>query len=73
VYAWITVRRPIGTITAEEVPVNIATVELEEGPRLVGRLMDIVRPEIDATVEARYCRHDDWTELRFAPTQAHVD
>src|SRR5690349_8912804 len=38
VYAWITVRRPVGTITADELPCTIATVELPEGPRLVGRL-----------------------------------
>jgi uncharacterized OB-fold protein len=73
VYAWITVRRPIGTITADEVPLHIATVELEEGPRLVGRLVDNDRPGIDAAVEARYFRHDDWTELRFAAAGGQND
>jgi uncharacterized OB-fold protein len=67
VYAWIGVRRPIGTINGDEVPVTIATVELEEGPRVVGRLVDIDRPAIDTPVEARFCPHDGWTELRWGP------
>jgi uncharacterized OB-fold protein len=73
VYASITVRRPIGTITADEVPVTIATVELDEGPRLVGRLIDIDGPAIDTAVEARFCHHDGWTELRFARTADQSD
>jgi uncharacterized OB-fold protein len=67
VYAWITVRRPIGTVVAEELPVTIATVELDEGPRLVGRLEGTDRPAADLSVEATYFRHADWTELRFTP------
>jgi hypothetical protein len=67
VYSWITVRRPLGTITAEEIPCTIATVELTEGPRTVGRLMDVERPVMDMPVEACFRAHDGWTELCFGP------
>lgn len=65
VYSWIVVRRPLGTISAEEVPYTIATVELEEGPRMVGRLTGTEAPVADMPVEATFWPHDGWTELGF--------
>jgi hypothetical protein len=65
VYAWITVRRPLGTITAGEIPCTIATVQLDDGPRMVGRLLDVERPVMDLRVQARFHAHDGWTELCF--------
>jgi uncharacterized protein len=67
-YSWIGVHRAVGTIRPEEVPVTIATVELEEGPRLVARLEDGPRrPVIGSAVEAVFHDHPDWTELSFRP------
>ena len=39
-YSWIGVHRAVGTIRPEEVPVTIATVELEEGPRMLTNIVD---------------------------------
>ena len=38
VYSWVTVHRPLTPAMADEVPYTIATVELPEGIRMVGRL-----------------------------------
>ena len=47
---------------------TIATVELDEGPRLVARLEDGPdRPVIGSAVEAVFHNHPDWTELSFRP------
>jgi uncharacterized OB-fold protein len=68
IYSWIVVRRPLGSITADEVPCTIATVELDEGFRLVGRLAGPTSPALDQPVRAAYVDHPGWTELRFATT-----
>lgn len=68
VYSWIVVRRPVGTVTAEELPVTFATVEIEHGCRLVGRLLDDDGSRIGAAVRAAFVDHDDWTELAFRST-----
>lgn len=64
-YAWIVVRKPMGTISSDEVPCTIATVELEEGPRVLGRLSGVAHPYPDMPVEATYWSRDGWTELGF--------
>ena len=67
-YSWIGVYRAVGTIRPEEVPVTIATVELEEGPRLVARLENgPQRPVIGSALEAVFHDHPGWTELSFRP------
>jgi uncharacterized OB-fold protein len=65
VYSWILVHRPIGTITQDEVPCTIATVELEEGCRIVGKLGRGETPSIGQPVVARFDDHDGWCELAF--------
>jgi uncharacterized OB-fold protein len=69
VYSWIEVHRAVGTIRPDEVPCTIATVELDEGPRLVARLNE-PRPAIGRPVTARFVDHDTWTELAFAADAA---
>lgn len=68
VYSWIVVHRPLGTITEAEVPCTIATVELDEGCRVLGRLTG--EAAVDLPVTAVYVDHDDWTELAFVPLDA---
>jgi uncharacterized OB-fold protein len=68
VYSWITVHYPVGTISPDEVPCSIATVELDEGCRVVGRLTSDSTPRIGDPVIATFTDHDDWTELTFTPT-----
>lgn len=68
IYSWIVVRRPLGSITAEELPCTIATVELDEGCRLIGRLTDVTSPAMDQVVRSVFVDHSGWTELRFTTT-----
>ena len=67
-YSWIEVHRPIGTIGADEVPCTIATVQLDEGPRMVGRL-NLSTPTIGSRVAARFVDHDTWTEIAFVTVE----
>ena len=69
IYSWVVVHRPLGGIPAEQLPRTIVTVELDEGCRLLGRLVgaDAAGPiGIDVPVEAVFVDHDGWTELAFA-------
>ncbi|HEX4018963.1 MAG TPA: zinc ribbon domain-containing protein [Frankiaceae bacterium] len=67
VYSWIVVHRALGTITEADVPCTLATVELDEGCRVLGRLSGDAR--VDLPVNARYVDHDGWTELAFIPVE----
>jgi hypothetical protein len=66
VYSWIVVHYPVGTITKQELPCTIATVELEEGCRVVGTLDRGTTPSFGQPVVAQFVDHDGWSELAFA-------
>jgi uncharacterized OB-fold protein len=72
IYSWVVIHRPLGGLTAEQLPRTILTVELDEGCRVLGRLVTgnpaAVRPE--AAVTAVFVDHDDWTELAFELAEA---
>lgn len=67
VYSWITVRRAFQAAFEAEVPYTIATVDLDGGGRIVGRLEpgDAASPGL--LVLPRFVHHGSWTELRFHP------
>jgi uncharacterized OB-fold protein len=65
VYSWVRVHRAADPAFAGEVPYAIFAVDLDEGPRVFGRLDPPAEPAIDARVRAAFVDHDDWTELRF--------
>ncbi len=67
IYSWIVVHRPLGSITEAELPCTIATVELDEGCRVLGRFAGDA--SIDLPVTARFVDHDGWTELAFEPVE----
>ena len=67
VYSYIVVHRPFDPAFADDVPYTVAVVELDDGPRIVGRLDRCDAPAIGLRVAATFVDHDDWTELRFAP------
>lgn len=69
VYSWITVRQPLGNLTAAELPVVFATVEFAHGCRLVTRYLGGERAEIGAPVVADFVHHDTWTELVVRPVE----
>ncbi len=56
IYSWIVVHHPIDPRLAGEVPFVIALVNLEEGARVSGRLIEVNRDDIRAgmPVKARY-------------------
>jgi uncharacterized protein len=65
IYSWIVAHRPVGSLTEAEVPVAIATVELAEGCRMLGRLDPSVQPAVDLPVAPLFVDHEGWTELAF--------
>ena len=66
IYSWIVVHHAFDPAFASEVPYTLATIDLAEGGRLVGRL-EGARAEFGMPVCATYTAHPDWTELRFRP------
>jgi uncharacterized protein len=73
IYSWVVARRAIGGLDESELPRTIATVELDEGCRVIGRLTDFAEPDFDQVVSAQYLEHPGWTELAFTrATPAHL-
>lgn len=64
VYSWVVVHRPFHPAFADAIPYVIASVDLDEGPRMVGRL-EGGEPRCDLPVTAKYVDHEGWTEVRF--------
>jgi uncharacterized OB-fold protein len=64
VYSFITVHRAFDPAFAADVPFDLATVDLDGGGRIVGRVSGPTA--VGARVAPRFVDHDGWTELRFA-------
>jgi uncharacterized protein len=69
VYSWITVRHPVGTLDAGELPATFATVDFGHGCRLVTRYFGSTPVRIGAPVCADFLSHGEWTELVVRPTE----
>jgi uncharacterized protein len=69
VYSWIVVQRPLPPFEAADLPCTLATVELAEGCRVLGRLLDGAAG-VDVPVRADFVPHSDWTELAFRVVSA---
>jgi uncharacterized protein len=70
VYSWIRVHRPLSAATVDgDLPYAVATVTLDTGPRLVGRLEPADRATVDLPVRPLFVDHPGWTELRFQPDE----
>jgi uncharacterized OB-fold protein len=69
IYSWVVIHRPLGGIPAQQLPRTIVTVELDEGCRVLGRLVrnagEAARVGMDLPVEAVFVDHEGWTELAF--------
>jgi hypothetical protein len=65
VYAFVTAHVAVSPGYGAELPYTVATVELEEGPRLLGRVESLLPLAIGAVVVARFMDHPTWTELYF--------
>jgi uncharacterized OB-fold protein len=66
VYSFVTAHVAVSPGYVAELPYTVATVELDEGPRLLGRVESQLPPAIGAAVVARFKDHSTWTELYFA-------
>lgn len=65
VYSWVRVDRALTPTMAGEVPYCIATVDLDGGGRIQGRLDPPGAARIGGRVRPVFADHADWTELRF--------
>jgi uncharacterized OB-fold protein len=63
IYSFITVHRAFDAAFADDVPYDIATIDLDGGGRMVGRVTGPT--EIGARVSPAFVDQGDWTELRF--------
>lgn len=63
IYSFVAVHRAFDPAFADDVPYVIATVDVDGGARMVGRLSG--PPAIGARVAPEFVDHDGWTELRF--------
>lgn len=65
VYSYVTAHQPVSPGYDGELPYTVATVELDEGVRVLGRIEPAAAASIGDLVAARFVDHDEWTELRF--------
>jgi uncharacterized OB-fold protein len=67
IYSFVRVHRALTPAMEGQTPYAVATVQLDEGPRMLARIEgDPAAVQIDATVRPVFVDHDTWTELRFA-------
>ena len=66
VYSFVRVHRALTPAMADDVPYAVATVDLDGGVRMLGRVEPPDTARIGARVVPRFVDHGDWTELRFA-------
>jgi len=70
IYTWSVIHHPVDKRLSGEVPFTVAMVDLEEGPRVVGRLINADRAKLKAgmSVKTRYEDMDkELTLLNFEP------
>ena len=67
VYSFVRVHRPLTPAAADEVPYCVATVDLDGGGRLFGRVEPPEACTIGLALVPAFVDHDGWTELRFHP------
>jgi uncharacterized OB-fold protein len=67
VYSFVRMHRALTPAMADEVPYTIATVDLDGGGRIFGRVEPAEAAAIGLVVGPVFVDHDGWTELRFTP------
>jgi uncharacterized protein len=73
IYSWVVVHRSLHPEYAEELPYVVATVTLDDGPRVFARLLDVEidRIEADQPVEAVFYDIGEYRLLGFAPRRGN--
>jgi uncharacterized protein len=72
VYSFVTAHVAVSPGYVGSLPYSVATVELEEGPRLLGRVEPPSPLAIGDKVVSRFVDHAAWTELYFEPAVAQA-
>ena len=67
VYSWVRVHRALGDTPVVEPPYVVATIDLDDGCRMFGRIEPHQSAAIGLAVTPAFVDHDGWTELVFAP------
>lgn len=67
VYSWVRVERALTPTMEDQVPYCVATVDLDGGGRMQGRLEPAGAAAIGLAVTPVFHAHPGWTELRFRP------
>lgn len=70
VYSFVVVHQAFNPAFAADVPYVIATVDLDEGPRIAVRADHAAGIDFGQRVRATYVHHDGWSELRVVPDRA---
>jgi uncharacterized OB-fold protein len=65
VYSYVTAHQAVSPGDDGDLPYTVATVELDEGPRVLGRVEPPLSVSVGAGVQAVFVDHPEWTELRF--------
>ena len=65
VYSFVTVHAAVSAAAAALLPYTVATVQLDDGPRMVGRIEPNGGTAIADRVRPRFVDHREWTELCF--------
>ena len=68
IYSFVRVHRPLTPAFVGETPYSVATVDLDGGARIIGRVEPPESAAIGTRVAPAFLDHDGWTELRFRPT-----
>ncbi len=65
IYSYVVAHQAVSPGYEGRLPYAVATVELEEGPRVLGHVLPPERASIGAPVTSRFVERDGWTELQF--------
>jgi len=65
VYSFVTIHASVSAAAAASLPYTVATVQLDDGPRMVGRVEPTAGAVIGDRVRPRFVDHPAWTELCF--------
>lgn len=72
IYSWVVAHRAVGNLVEADLPYTIATIELDVGCRMLGRVIgDPRRLAVDVRVCPHFIDHPAWTELAFALIGGH--
>jgi uncharacterized OB-fold protein len=68
IYSWVRVHRALSDEPVVEPPYVVATIELEDGCRVFGRIEPHEAASIGLAVTPGFIDHGEWTELVFHPS-----